>query len=141
MYNEDVYYKPLTKLLLFLSPIILFGIAASSFWVAVTFRQSGILLSIMFAAIGIWFLRVGYFSVQGLRFINIRICIHDWGLEVQGIPQSRSIRWSEVSRVTRNPNVQALSVKDQSGSIVFLVDYQISGFTRLDAALKESGHP
>ena len=129
------------KALLILAPVILFGLVTFTFWIAVNFRQSSLITSIVMAVIGIWFLRVGYISVLGLRYINIKIRLHDWGLEVQGLSQPRSILWSEISRVNRDPKIQYLSVHDKSNHVVFLVDYWINGFARLDTALKEAGHP
>lgn len=143
MHNDDisvVRYTMATKALLIIAPAIFLGIAIFVFRVAVSFREAGFIPSIMFAGIGVWFLRVGYFSVQGLRFINIEISIRDWGLEVQGLPQPRSIRWPDIGKVTRDPIIQVLSVRDQSDRVIFIIDYWIRDFTRLDSALKEAGH-
>lgn len=72
-----------------------------------------------------------------LRFLNHEAHLEEDGIEVRQGKTGRFFRWDEIGKIRFHPTLQVFKLYDQSGRLVYAVDYYAKNFWQFTAQLRE----
>lgn len=116
----------------------LFAIAGSySIWVAIEDGFSSLLKNLLPFGAGLFCLAILPTGITLLRFLNHEAHLEENGIEVRKGNVGIFLHWSEIGKMHFQPTMQVFKLYDQSGRLVYAVDYYAKNFWQFVAQLRE----
>jgi hypothetical protein len=115
-----------------------FAIAGSySIWVAVEDGLNSLLKNLIPFGAGLFCLSILPTGLTLLRFLNHEALLEEDGIEVRKGNTGIFLRWNEIGKMHFQPTMQVFKLYNQSGHLVYAVDYYAKNFRQFAAQLCE----